>query len=108
MRYIKLIGRIALALSISLLSGASSAAKASQESASQLLIDLPETRSHSSAAAFAGNAGNRSICGKLPPCLIQNIAQSMRIFYATVSQVLVVDSRQNFKLNTAPSGAQMA
>lgn len=105
---IKLIGRIALALSTSLPGGVSPAANPSQETASQLLFKLPETRSHSTAAAFAGNAGIQSICGKLPPCLIQNIAQSMRIFYATVSQALVVDSRQNFKLDTAPNGAQMA
>lgn len=108
MLYIKLIGRIAPASSISLPSGVSPAANASQETASLLLINLPETRSHSAAATFAGNAGIQSIRGKLPSCLIQNIAQSMRIFYATVSQVLVVDSRQNFKLNTAPNGAQMA
>jgi len=106
MLYIKLIGRIALALSISLLSGVSRAASASQETASRLLINLPETRSHITAAAFAGNAGIQAICGKLPSCLIQNIAQSMRIFYATVSRVLAVDTQIYCKLNIALAGAQ--
>jgi len=108
MLYLKLIGRIAPALSISLLSGVSPAANASQATASQLLINLPETRSHGTVVAFAGNADIQSVCGKLPPNLIQNIAQSMRIFFAAISRVLIVDAKQVFKPNTAPNGAQMA
>lgn len=108
MLYIKPTGRIAPVLSISSLRGVSPVADTPQETVSQPLGCLPETPSHSTAAAFAGMAGNQTIGGKLPPCLIQNIAHTLRFFYATASRVLAVDSGQYLKLNTAPNGAQTA
>lgn len=94
MLHTKRIGRIAPALSIVLFGGVILAANAAlptwyKSAASQPFISLPDTQSSS-----------RVIFGQ--------VASSAHNFYTAASQVLVVDFKQNFNLNTAPSGAQLA
>lgn len=93
MLHTKIIGRIALALSIFLFSGVSLVANAAPQAwyktaANLPFISLPDTRSSS-------------------PSILGHAEDSVQICYGTASQVLVVNIKQNFNLNTVPSGAQL-